>query len=200
VLWKQGGIYTDIDFLNIKSYEHLLSYGTDLNYDFDGEQWFNNAFLLFKVKSSPYLWYMMERFAQRYKPSDWGFNGPHLIVTAVKEMCDLNDTFQYVSSMKQTTRLVSPGQKCDDIFVFPESFLSSIDHNDTKLKDFFTINVTEDDLWQKELIQQAYAIHLYNAKSKNFKTNVNHSSLYIQIAKQMCPRNFQYVSNHNIEF
>jgi lactosylceramide 4-alpha-galactosyltransferase len=201
VLWNYGGIYSDLDFLCLKSYESLVSYGIGLNYyNVDNGHMFNGAFMLFKAKS-PYLWYMMQRYAKNYQAKLWDFNGPRLVINSIKEMCDLDDPFENLSStMNQTTRLVSAGQKCDDIFVFPESYLSPIDWNEFRLKDFFTVNVTEENLWQNELIQQAFTIHLYNKVSKDFKLDVNLSSAYIQIAKQMCPSNFKYVLNHNIEF
>jgi hypothetical protein len=199
LLWKTGGIYSDIDFLNIKSYANLVQYSNGLNYYFNRAHMFNNAFFLFKARSS-YLWYLMQRFAQGYDPSQWSGNGPNLVISTIKEFCELEDPFANVSS-NQTNRLVSYGRKCDDIFVFPQSYLSPIDWDDAKLKDFFETFVDEKSFWQDdEHIKQAYAIHLYNKISCWFKLNVSVASAYIQIAQKMCPNNFKYVSNSKIEF
>lgn len=217
LLWKYGGVYSDLDTLTLKSFEPILRSQINglgmIRLDWYG---LNNAVLLFK----PRHWFiqiLMDSFVQDYNPYLWGANGPILFFNLLKRYCKDDDAFFVSSILPKLMKFNGPfneteariliasaneTDKCRDLVIFPEYYFNPFRVFDYSILKLFVPNGANDLVaWAR--INDSFAIHYHGSWSSDFKmskVSVDDNSVYAKLAESLCPVTFDYVKRMNLKF
>ncbi|XP_037499927.2 lactosylceramide 4-alpha-galactosyltransferase-like [Rhipicephalus sanguineus] len=150
VVYKQGGVYLDIDVIVMRSLDSLPPCVCQAPVN-DGDM-VGNAFFAFH-RGDPFLLNLMERARKVYKPREWSLIGPLLLRQATLSRC------------KAKTVKMILGHRCGGVegfTVMPHWIFMPISAHDWEL--LFTANNSRQ-AWI--MSAGSYAIHFYNALSSN---------------------------------
>lgn len=150
-LYKYGGIYMDIDTINVKSYCHLLKYDLVM-----GIQEFQNNLallcnaLIFAKKESIFIKKWMESYEQHFDPRGWceaSVHLPYKIYLEHKDLCD----FSNILFLPQTNFYKPSYKNVDEIF---ENKIYNTDE-------------------QKEMSKDLITLHYWNTFSEKYYDSIN---------------------------
>ncbi|XP_037557593.1 lactosylceramide 4-alpha-galactosyltransferase-like, partial [Dermacentor silvarum] len=88
VLYKQGGVYLDIDVIVMRSLDSLPSCVCQSPVE-NGDM-VSNGFLAFS-RGDPFLLYLMLRAREVYRPEEWSSIGPQLLRRVTLAQCGARD-------------------------------------------------------------------------------------------------------------
>ncbi|XP_044502993.1 lactosylceramide 4-alpha-galactosyltransferase-like [Mangifera indica] len=152
VLYKYGGVYTDTDFIFLKSFKWLKNSIGAQSMDMESGNWtrLNNAVLIFD-RNHPLLFRFMEEFAATFDGNRWGHNGPYLVSRVVQRF-ERKPSFNFTILPPMAFYPVD-WNRIAGLFKMPENPASS--------------------KWVKakmlQLSGQTYGVHLWNKESKRIK-------------------------------
>jgi hypothetical protein len=208
VMYKYGGVYSDLDTITLKSFEPLLDEGKSGFGDmFEGFMSINIAVLIFKPKT-PFLKYVLEKLPLIYKPYEWGTNGPRLFFDATKEFCEVENVhyhfmpgyFQQMSeNNKQTPVYLNSSHKCADLRVFPQQYFYPFLYHNGEFEKIFEKD-SKNTYYLKKATSESYSIHYYGKLSSNFKPKPGDNSFFSSIAEEHCSFTYNYVKENNLTF
>lgn len=119
LIWKHGGVYSDLDRITTDSFEPLLNIDTN---GFNANNW---TFMIFNRIKHPLLAHMIKQLP--IDPIDL----PQLVRKASKHFCD-SETFNFFNRM----RLLTYGYDCMDSVFLPHSCIRSIRFESTNKSSF----------------------------------------------------------------
>lgn len=170
VLSKFGGIYLDLDFVVLRSFDDLVS-------DFagaqsEGEGVVNGAVLRSKLNGNgrEFIKRSLEELRDHFNGKVRGYNGPTLVSRVLKKMCNVNK----VKEMYQ--------KNCSGFTVYPPDYFYPIPYHNWKL---YYSSGQEKKI--KSILKKSYAIHVWNTLSTGAISN-SEKSIYRVIAKSYCPQ------------
>jgi mannosyltransferase OCH1-like enzyme len=222
LLWKYGGVYSDLDTVTLKSFEPLLRSKTNgVGYAYELYDSVNNGVLVFQH----HHWFLtlaMEKFVQNYNPYIWAANGPWLILDLLKTYCSNNENnayifsnifaklmklkspfneteFRFISSTNSSSNNSDAFSKCNDLFIYPESYFYPYRTYLYEFWKLFKKNGADDmSLWEK--LNNSFSLHYFGFMSSKMKVNVNDNSVLAKIAQKYCPVTFDYVKRRDLNF
>ncbi|KAL1417276.1 hypothetical protein MTO96_027008 [Rhipicephalus appendiculatus] len=163
VLYKQGGVYLDIDVIVMRSLNPLPPCK-------NGDM-VSNGFLGFR-RGDPFLVYLMQRVRRVYKPQEWSSIGPKLLRQVTLERCGARDVNELL------------GRKCggeDTGFtVLPHWIFLPVPYD--RWESFFVANASRE-AWL--MSSASYVMHVYNKMSS--KASAVPGCAYRQAAETYCP-------------
>lgn len=166
VLYKHGGVYLDLDVVVLRSLEDLencVSQTPTQEQDMTA-----NGFLIFD-RHHPFLEDCMNRVRRRYRPTEWGSIGPHLVKEAILSRCRADSVQEAVVS-----------GSCRGVRVLPFDRFLPIYFKEWGA--FFDPNKSTQ-VWRAS--RHSYVMHVYNALSS--KTPALPGCAYAQAAQKFCP-------------
>lgn len=205
MLWKYGGVYSDLDTITLKSFEPLLNDGKSGFGDMkEREESIGTGILLFRTKH-PFLEYAMKRFSKNYSPDIWGANGPLLIIQSAKEFCQIDNihrslfgvNYSQLSIKNKTNQSDLLLNNCADLRIFPQSYFYPILYVDGGHEKIF-----EKCDECKTKIRDSYSMHYYGALSSRFQPRADDvtSSFFSYVAANHCDFTFNYVKELKTRF
>lgn len=196
VLWKQAGMYLDMDFLVLKNLEHLFETGNGCASIYDRHV--GNAFLIFNSSRHEFLNQVMLELRENYYPDSWADNGPNLLIEMLRNYCNLNENYTVITS--RMNRLGEFSAKCHDLVIYPEAYFYPFHFYDDGINVVFKKDALISSSIEKKL-KQAYTVHLFNALTKNDSVDVNDEHvLFNRIARSNCDVTFNYAKSRNLSF
>ena len=188
LLYKHGGIYSDLDTINIRSLKKLLEYnGVGPN---DNENP-GNGFLVFS-KHNKLLEIAMKEFESSYISNQWSANGPELFLRIIKRYCNSTDPLQQLL-LKKTSSGLFKNSSCDTS-IFPYNYFYPISwvSADVLFKHDSSISI-------KDFID-TYSVHFYGKMSSNQLVNWQENSIYEYFSSLNCPLIYDRLRSGKIEF
>ena len=217
VMWKYGGVYSDLDTITLKSFEPLIYEGKngigDMFEDFAS---IGSGVMIFRSKL-PYIGYLMEEFTRNYVADKWSINGPQLIAKTLLDYCDIVNIHRhlmpgYLNLQEKTfnmTRLKKPYQnlvyldkkhKCNNLTIFPQHYFYPFLHvNTLLLNSVFAMKSTLNENYWKA-IKSSYSIHFYNRLTFMLSTKPRDKSFYAELASIYCNFTYNYVKENDLYF
>ncbi|XP_049266866.1 lactosylceramide 4-alpha-galactosyltransferase-like [Rhipicephalus sanguineus] len=168
LLYKQGGVYLDIDVIVMRSFDSLPPCVCQSPVD-HGDM-VSNGFLAFR-RGDPFLLHLMQRARQVYKPKEWSSIGPRLLRQVTLDRC----------GGRQVNELL--GRRCggDTGFtVLPHWIFLPVPYD--RWESFFVAN-TSREAWL--MSSASYVMHVYNKMSSKAPTVPG--CAYRQAAETYCP-------------
>ncbi|CAN7937929.1 unnamed protein product, partial [Ixodes hexagonus] len=169
VIYKNGGIYMDLDVVVLRSLEGLrncVSQTPTQEQDMTA-----NGFLIFD-RHHPLLQDCMRRVRWRYRPKDWSCIGPSLVKEAILSRCNASSVQEVVNGF------------CPGVRVLPYNLFLPIYYKDWHA--FFDPNKSSE-VWRAS--HDSYVMHVYNALS--WKTPAPRECAYAQAAQKYCPLSWE---------
>ncbi|NXX94649.1 A4GAT galactosyltransferase, partial [Centropus bengalensis] len=165
IMWKFGGIYLDTDFIVLKNLKNLTN-----ALGMQGQDVLNGAFLSFKPKHE-FIGRCMQDFVDNYDGSIWAHQGPHLLTRVFKKWCPLSN--------------IRHSLTCKGVHALsPEAFYPICWEDWKKL--FEAISSSE----LHNLLQNTYAVHVWNKLSHGTKLESTSQALLAQLYSQSCPSTY----------
>jgi hypothetical protein len=188
LLWKYGGIYSDLDTITIKSFEPLIE-KSGVGYIYENVDSIGNGVMVFK-RNHDFLMKIMHEFATDYNPYDWGANGPSMILKAIKAYC-------HVENVRD---LLDNASLCDDeLSIFPEEAFYPLRYIDDEYKALFETDPPRVvDLLRK--FTSSYSVHYYGFKSKDIKVSTRQNTLFGYLASCNCEFMYRHVDSNKLRF
>ncbi len=187
LLYKHGGIYSDLDTINIRSFKEILDYNGVGQADNTNP---GNGFLVFG-KHNKLLEKAMKEFGSTYNPHLWGANGPALFLRVIKQYCNSTDPFNQLLLFK-TSHGLSKNLTCDTSifpynYFYPISWISAnqlFQHDSSiSIKDFI----------------DTYSVHFYGKLTSNQPVNWQENSIYEYFSSFNCPLVYGKLRSRRIE-
>lgn len=183
LLWKHGGVYSDLDTITIKSFEPLIS-RNGVGYIYENVDSLGNGVMVFR-REHDFIMQIMKAFVAVYDPNDWGVNGPVLIINMIKKSCDIENVRQL---MVNTSRC--------DLTVFQENYFYPLRYYDDEFKILFE----PDRLIDMRKYTEAYSVHYYGFKSKDMNVSTRDNTMFGFLASCNCEITYEYVDSKNLLF
>lgn len=112
LLWKYGGVYSDLDTITIKSFQSLIGLsassgsmsGGGVGYLYEnGGASVGNGVLVFQPEHR-FLKRVMDSFVDHYDPYTWGANGPTTFLYMLKDYCGVSDIGELMTPETVSTK------------------------------------------------------------------------------------------------
>lgn len=174
-LYKFGGIYEDLDFINIKTFNNLPpNFAADQN-----DEYINNSAIGFASKGfgHTFIEKILRECFEEYDPNEWDYNGPMAIQRAIQKIC-------------KTTELVDMMRNdfCGDFKITPQAVFFP-------LKPFFEAFETNSELvanTKSQITNETVAIHLWSSRTARISIlKETDTSIYLSLAKKYCSKSFE---------
>lgn len=201
MLWKEGGIYLDLDTINLKSFSPIMNtQKSGLGYQFDGYDNLNNAILIFSKKKHPFLEAIINDFIDNYNPNLWEINGPILFHHLISKFCNI-DTFLRLElvDFKPASFSMNKTHQCADLVMFPENYFLGIAHVRGEHFQLFEPN-SSNNLALVDKVRNSYLVHYYNQLAPYLKARVGDKSLIMKLIEENCKHTFNFMKKNNLEF
>lgn len=194
LLHKFGGIYSDLDTINIKSFSYLLNFnGVGFMTEFSKPS-IGNGILVFK-KRHKLLELAMKELIYNYEPNEWGFNGPLLFIRAIKNYCRTEDIYLQLNFKDETEIYKNKNKSVCDVDIFPERYFYPL--NWQRYRKLFKRNEKLD----VSSFKESYSVHFYGKLSENVRVKRDDNNLFEFFASQNCPYIYSLINlNSNLYF
>ncbi len=196
LLFKFGGVYSDLDTITLKSFESLLKYnGAGYLFE-DGGHSLGCGVLVFQV-NHPFLEYMIKRLASNYDPKVWGAAGPLMLIASMKEFCKSEDIYSVLTlePLNKTSIFNVPSdQRSCGLTIFPQRYFYPLNYRED-LEYLFKKNSTYDIKNNTE-----YSVHFYGKMSEIFKVKPGDNSIYDRLAASNCKLVYNHVKSKKLLF
>ncbi|XP_040197960.1 lactosylceramide 4-alpha-galactosyltransferase [Rana temporaria] len=160
ILWKEGGIYLDTDFIILKNLKNITNaMGMQSLYTLNG------AFLTFQPQHK-FIELCMKDFVGKYNYWFYGHQGPQLLTRVFKKWCSI--------------RRLRDKKSCRGVNVLSKEAFYPVDWQEWR-KYFQVIEPTE----LEKLLKDSYGVHLWNKKSQGILPEVG--SFLEQLQDKHCP-------------
>lgn len=170
LLWKQGGVYLDLDCIVLRPLDTLVNTVGLSEIIFN---WVENGVMAFE-RRHPFLQYLMSTMLVKYEPHSFFSLGPIALSSAIQEFCYYED--KILNNMPMSCRWnVSMTLKSHQAFYA----LGGTDHQIF----FKPANTTEFEKWFK-LLNHSFVSHIYDAEEPK---TIPENSLYGRLAQNFCP-------------
>ena len=181
LVYKYGGYYSDLDVLNLQSLKPIQNvdgFGLENN-----KEETNSAVFIFK-KNHPFFLTAFKELNETFKTDSWSYNGPLLVVRALRKYCEtedifkklkLEDNFEYRKVGKRSN------SKCD-VNMFPGRYFYPLRWETIK-----NVAFTPNANFSIDLFLNSYTVHFFNYLSRSIQVRLNSKSIYEYIASQSCP-------------
>jgi alpha 1,4-N-acetylglucosaminyltransferase len=181
VVYKQGGIYIDLDYIVQRSLSALpLNCVSE-----QAPRQLNNAFLKFDVQQHPFLWSCMADFVHRFNGHAWGCQGPKLVTRIWDAHCHKRQ------KLKQA-------DWCDSTVILNASYLNPIHYRyalyvsktpERKISAQF-VNITA--------AREAVAVHYWNSRLTDASMQIRQKSFLASLLANGCPVAYRCVVKPSI--
>lgn len=200
-MWKNGGIYSDLDTITLKSFESILN-GNKSGFGYFNENYssIGNGFILFTRKLHPFLKRVLDVFIKQYNGNKWAENGPMLIKKILEEFCRVKSYLDIdFFGFKWALFVNQPSHDCADLTIFPEWFFYPFTYVRDEHTMIFTPNSS---LWTsfQVRVRDAYSMHYYNKLSSDLSARIDDRSFFTQKAEENCKYVFDYVKRNSLVF
>ncbi|XP_067125307.1 lactosylceramide 4-alpha-galactosyltransferase-like [Centruroides vittatus] len=172
LIWKFGGIYLDLDVVVLKPLYNINNFAI-----IQDKSTVNNAIFRFD-QGHNFLYKCLQNVEKSYRKNVWGSIGLKLFTETVKDYCNIR-SFRNLSALN-----------CD-INVLSENAGYAIPY--TKWKQYFRPPTSEN----KYILNESYAIHVWNYLSKNETIRIGTGSVYETAMKVNCPFIYEKLKNEN---
>ncbi|XP_068129817.1 lactosylceramide 4-alpha-galactosyltransferase [Hyperolius riggenbachi] len=160
ILWKEGGIYLDTDFIILKNLENITNaMGMQSPYTLNG------AFLTFQSKHK-FVELCMRDFTAHYNYWIYGHQGPQLLTRVYKRWCSIHR--------------LRDKKTCQGVNVLSKEAFYPVDWQDWKR--YFEPADPKD---MKRILKNSYGVHLWNKKSQGQPVQLG--SFLEQLQAKYCP-------------
>ena len=196
LLYKNGGVYSDLDTICLKSFEDLLDF-SGVGYLNEWGESLGNGFIIFK-KNHSFLLDSISDFARSYDPNIWAVNGPLLIKKVLRIYCNVSNIYSSLMvsenegevPIKSITNqsLFQTNHKCSDIVIFPERFFYPY----TWINEYGLLYEKNSSV-KISLLKNTYSLHFYSAGTDGNSVKVNDDNLYEYFASINCPTVYKFI-------
>jgi hypothetical protein len=191
LVWKYGGVYSDLDTITLKSFERL-SKRNGVGYIFENNaDSVGNGVLVFEKKQHEFVREVMDEFVRAYNPYVWGANGPSMILKAIKAYCHVANVLELVVDEKKNSS--SSSQHPCDMRVFPEDYFYPFRYIDGEFEALFRGGEEGGVRFGK--LKNAYSVHYYGFKSRDMRVDPRANSFFAYLAACNCEQTFKYVES-----
>jgi lactosylceramide 4-alpha-galactosyltransferase len=170
LLYKYGGIYSDLDSITLRSFQPLLNY-SGFPLESKGSTPVVTGSFFIMPKKHRLLYQLMEYFVVDYNPDDWNAVGPKLITKLLARYCNRTNAELLVGKKSNTCDLVT----------FPYTLHTPFHW--LSIKKLFD---PEEKLNYKDLVN-AYQIHFNSFLTRDIKISWKSDSVFEFIAANNCP-------------
>lgn len=178
LLYKFGGVYSDLDTMNIKSFESLIE--TSGLTGGDGRS-VNNAVVVFS-RDHPILEKVIDQVTSNYSPEEWSSNGPGAIELVLKRNCNSTDIYEDKKLHDKCGVTIYP-----PTFFYPYGFPT------------YMYPFEKNSKRNMKILTQTYSIHFYNIVNK-YKVYYGDNSIYEFLAAKNCPLIYEKLKSNQIAY
>ncbi|GAB6026389.1 hypothetical protein CHUAL_012592 [Chamberlinius hualienensis] len=168
ILHKYGGIYLDTDSVVINTLQYLKNTVALEIYNV-----LAIGVLIFD-KGHPFITNCVYDYAMKFRGETWSDNGPMLGTRVLRQMCNVNDSFESV---------LSKPDMCQDVNILPRNAFYSISWDDL----FRTKKPLELDFTGK------YVVHLWSKLTRTKEAKIGASSVIENLFNMACPTVYQHI-------
>lgn len=203
LLWKYGGVYSDLDTITIKSFQSLLDNGGrgGVGYLYENADSVGNGVLVF-APAHRFIARVMDAFASGYDPYVWGANGPTTFLNMLKTHCNVNNVLELMSNTEYFSKAnnnTSVSNNPCDVTVFPEKFFYPFRYIDDEYRVLFEKNGGKFvDAASK--LTSAYSVHYYGFKSKDLKVSTRETTFFGFLAACNCELTYRHLDSNGLLF
>lgn len=208
LLYKYGGVYSDLDTITLKSFEPLIKQNNvngGAGYLYEEGDSLGAGVLLFK-SAHPFLKHLLERLSKSYDPYEWGSAGPLMLISSLKDYCQTDNIYKKLvtttpgKSVDLINKILDDIQEsrvalCQDIVIYPENYFYPY-HYRRDLPQVFepqsVLNISR--------MMDVYSIHLYGKFSTRIKVKPGDKSLFDYLASVNCPKTYNFVKSNSFIF
>ncbi|KAJ3220537.1 hypothetical protein HK099_004227 [Clydaea vesicula] len=211
LIWKNGGVYMDMDIISLNSFKDLKH--IRLVAREDGTR-INNAVLSFPPKD-PYIWSAMEIFVNNWNGYNWGNNGPLCLSRAMIRDCSWNslatakmEVFENFKPKGRNVKRHSPEREAEieSNIEYLKKYGSQVTRpycssivTASRIR-FYPVHYSQSNLllkdwWEncnllKYIYHKSVGIHWWNRmfKFKKNKTELSPNSTIVKIFNDQCPK------------
>lgn len=179
LLWKNGGIYLDLDCIVMRPLDSLNNtVGTVRDFI---PNWIENGVMAFSA-GHPFLYFLMKSMILAFRPDNYLSLGPPALTEAILDFCNRDDL--------PGNRLLRCSRNSSLFIQPPDSFYAI---GSGRADAFYQSEVKLDD-WN--MLEHSLLTHIYDSGSGR---PVPPSSLYARLARDYCPFSYR-TSEHNGSF
>ena len=179
LLWKNGGYYSDLDTITIRSIEPLLNYGSGAGLQVDKPMDINNANLIF-YKNHSFLSKWIPMSVESFNPNVWASNGKGPFKRIIESICNITLEKLHVVDLSSASKQHVNTSLCD-FNIYPTKYFTPYNWVDWKI--LFEKNSKMD----ISKFLDAYSIHFYSTMSSATNVKFKDYSIYEFFAKNNCP-------------
>ena len=194
ILYRYGGVWSDLDTITAKSFAPLLnSYSAGASFLLEPDKSMASGVLLFAARHNPFLHYLLNELSASYDPFDWGNCGPALLQRALVSYCGVVDIFDMLKmrpSQQQRIRAYT-SSNCSNFTLFPTHMFYPFSYRDGELAAMFVKNASLD----LSRLSRSYSFHFYGSLSATLRVRPNDRSVYDYLAWSHCALTYDYVVN-----
>lgn len=181
ILFKFGGIYSDLDAITIRNLESLSKYPGLGTLDDSGN--LGNGFLNFE-KGNIFLLVALKEFVKNYNPYYWSYNGPRVLAKVLLRYCKIGSHKELIINetlLNDENRKQENATKTCNISLYPQNIIYPVSWIDKDLlfQHNSSLNLTK--------FLNTYSIHFYGKLTYKYKIVKNENSIYEYFAKKHCP-------------
>lgn len=201
MLYKNGGIYSDLDTIALKSFRPLIdSKKNGFGYMYEYYDALGTGFIVFPRKSHPFLNSTINTFVNSYDPNAWSRNGPVLIVNQILNFCWLYSFLELeLVGFKFSAFNNQPAHSCADLVIFPEWYFYPLTYLEREFELVFSNNTSVHDMLNAKL-RDAYSMHYYNKLSSQLTSPVEQESFFVRKAAENCQVTYEFAKMYNLDF
>ena len=216
VMWKYGGVYSDLDTVTLKSFQPLLDQGKNGFGDmFENYLDMGVGVLVFQSRLE-FMRYVIENFPKIYRGDEWGTNGPMHFANSLFEYCNIDNIHRHLLPGYQipsnktvfVTRLpnsnhklvyMDKNHKCSNLNIFPSYYFYPLSLTEKKYLTIFKKNSSLNPYFWKA-INSSFSLHYFGKVSSLEQTKPSDNSFYSILASNYCDFTFNFTKNNNLTF
>lgn len=208
LLWKYGGVYSDLDTITIKSFQSLLDQTGGVGYLYENSDSVGNGVLVFQP-AHRFVNKVMEEFTKKYDPYVWGANGPTTFLNMLKSYCDVSNVRDLLIRPSSSTSgkllgnitssLTWNRRSSCDVTIFPEEYFYPFRYIDDEYKGLFVPGKLID---AASKLVNTYSVHYYGFKSKDMKVSTRQvpASFFAYLAACNCELTYRHLDINGLLF
>lgn len=204
MMWKYGGVYSDLDTITLKSFENLINEqknGLGRMIEKSASS-IGLGVLVFRPRH-PFIGYIMTKLASRYNPEENEANRTEFFMNSIKNYCKIDDlsllTIPGYYRQNETRPQLEKTHPCADLVIFPQNYFYPF-----TLKDDFHLYImrrnSNRNYGLKMAAKYSFSMHYFGDLNAHLRPRPDDNSFFTHMVSMHCPITNSFVKDFSLEF